>query len=968
MNTQCQKQLTVKHTETLTFSLEITSQVYDTPQNQNKMTISRRRHVQRHNSIKPRRPFVRSLFSVISFLTIFIIVSFVTIVRIENNIVFAADADIDACEKATISLMESNESLMESKKTYSDSMESSMTNEETETSSTSSGGSDWSFGFSNDNVETYRTACLNDNDNDNDNGNNDNTIWTEMQSSSTGEGEEYFICDLPQMKVSGKSVELYGIGECFANTTECRAITPIVLAERLWKKVGLDCHTTSSNDNDSSDSSDSSNISTSNDSSASASSTSTTRSEEDGTDEDGSVPTTSNTTFTTVEDEGKEADEDIETEGNGDDEKENDNEDEGGTDITENNDGDNQSENDNENNSSEEPSNNEDEGDGEEEYAFMTVEDTTCLNTTSTFVQSLPGLISASETYESTQIMNMDEDTGSSSLGYPKDATYAMKSACEIKKGYWSFIENKNFTCVIMGMETMSLNVYNYGSCLANIDECKFMDISHILESVWAEMNLACWEDDEEDDNNDEGDNNNDSDSDNNNDSDSDNNNDSDSDNDGDSDSDNDSDNNNDGGNNSDANDNDGDDNDGDNSSTEGEDKDNNNNNDNGDNKWDDLGLSESDEKCMDDTRTMNDEYPDVEKAIKEFGKTMNVDMDDVKDMKLGFEDEDVNKLKSVCSYADGYFTLVREDEFDCDMMSLKADLKVSNIANCIADTEECKNMNPLLLLEKVFKSMGIKCTETKTQSEGDENNESQDDNQNDNSNTTKSDEEDGPDDNDDDKALVEALGLTESEVTCMHNSSGFIDSSDVLSNATMNYQKSVIMTDPTKLGYPKSSFLEMENVCKDENGIWSSIKSEDVTCVINGRERCLNVYNFGNCLSVNDDCRNMDPMVLVKGFFLEVLKFPCRAKCDKHKDSGHSSSSSPQHNTPGVSSSSKDSTSSDDNGSSSYITATVVLCVVIALGFFGYYRIRRSSGRERIPRRAYEMTDISDLRFESLT
>ncbi|OEU07077.1 hypothetical protein FRACYDRAFT_252250 [Fragilariopsis cylindrus CCMP1102] len=555
---------------------------------------SRRRRIQRHSSNNKPRPFVRS-FSVISFLTIFLIISFVTFVRIENNIVFATDvdadadvdADVDACEKATISLMESNESLMESKKTYSDSMESSMTNEET--SSTSSGGSDWSFGFLDNDVETYRTACLNNN--------NDNTIWTEIQS-STGEGEggeEYFICDLPQMKVSGKSVELYGIGECFANTTECRAITPMTLAERLWKKVGLDCHTT---------------------------------------------------------------------------------------------------------------------------------------------------------------------------------------------------------------------------------------------------------------------------------------------------------------------------------------------NNGNGNSKWDELGLSESDEKCMDDTKTMNDEYPDVEKAIKEFGKTMNVDMDDVKDMKLGFEDEDVNKLKSVCSYVDGYFTLVKEDEFDCDMMSLKADLKVLNIANCIADTEECKNMNPLLLLEKVFKSMGVKCTEKKAQGEGDKNHESQDDKQDDNSNTTKSDQEDGPDDDDyDDKDFVEALGLTESEVTCMNNSSGFIDSSDMRWDL-------------------------------------SSIKSEDVTCVIDGRERCLNVYNFGNCLSTNDDCRKMDPMVLVEGFFLEVLKFTCRAKCDKHKDSGHSPSSS-QHNTPGVSSSSKDSTSGDDDGSTSYIAATVVLCVVIALGFFGYYRIRRSSGRERVPRRAYEMTDISDLQSE---
>jgi len=878
----------------------------------------RRRQRRSHNN----RSFNRSI-SFLSFLTIFLTVSFVSIIRIDNTYVSAADDidddnndidtdtdDVKICEKATISLIESNENLMNARKTHSDSMESSMENTET---TTTTNATDWRFGFSENDVERYRTACLKDNDG--------NTIWTgEEEEGGVTAAELYFICDLPQMKITGKTVEFYGIGACLANTTECRTVTPMILTERLWKTVGLDCNETL---------------------------TSPVKSEENNANEndEDNFSTTSNTTTT-----GGETDA---TKNKGDRTDNNENEDEIDVSSDESN-----------NNDDEKKDEGEDDGGGEtEEYPFMTVEDQTCMNATSKFVQGLPGLIAATKTYESTQIMSMDEEAGSSTLGYPKDAKDAIQSACELNNGYWSFIENRNFTCVVMGMETMSLNIYNFGSCLANIDECYSMDVSHTLESVWAEMNLACWEDDD----------NNESKSGDNGDKDTDNAGDNDEvDNDGDDNGDKDTAN---------AGDNDGD-NDGEDSSAEGEDSDtdnNNNNKDDGQNnknsKWDDLGLSKSDEECMDDTKTMNDEYPDVEKAIKEFGDTMNVDMDDMKNMKLGFADEDVNKLKSVCSYVGGYFTLVTEDEFDCDMMSLKADLKVSNIANCIADTDECRNMNPLLLMENVFKSMGIKCTEKKEQNEEDEDktNDSEKDNQNNNNNITKSDDE-GDGSNDDDKFLIETLGLTESEITCIHNSSGFIDSSVVLSNATIKYQKSVIMTDPTKLGYPKKSFLEMENVCKDENGILSSIKSEDITCVINGRERCLNVYNFGNCLAKNDDCREMDPMALVKVFFLEVLKFSCRAKCEKHTDSGHSPSSSSHessptktHHTPNLSSSSKDSTSGD-NGSSSYITATVVLCVVVALGFFAYYQSRRSTGRERIPRRAYEMTDISDLRFQSLT
>lgn len=380
-------------------------------------------------------------------------------------------------------------------------------------------------------------------------------------------------------------------------------------------------------------------------------------------------------------------------------------------------------------------------------------------------------------------------------------------------------------------------------------------------------------------------------------------------------------------------------------------------------NRWSGWEMNQSDKQCMEETKSMNEEYPDIQKAIQEFGKTMVVDMKDVTNMKLSFADKDVKKLRSVCSYIGGYFTLILKDDFDCDMMSLSASLEITNVANCIASTDECKNMNPLILMKNVFKSMGIKCTE-KDQPENYENDKNNDiddskPNANDNKDNNESKEFNGNDDED----KTNGSGLR-----CMENSALFIDNSVSLSNATMEYQKSVIMTNPTKLGYPRKKFIEMGDVCEDESGLFLSFDSKNVTCTINGRKRCLEVYNWGNCVANTEDCKNLDPIVLVKGFFAEVLHFQCDGGCKTHlTPSGSPFHSTITHPPNTLTSSSKD-VASRSSTSSSIMTGAVVLCVAAAIGFVGYYFILRSSGQERIPRRTYEMTEMSydgyDLRL----
>ena len=45
----------------------------------------------------------------------------------------------------------------------------------------------------------------------------------------------------------------------------------------------------------------------------------------------------------------------------------------------------------------------------------------------------------------------------------------------------------------------------------------------------------------------------------------------------------------------------------------------------------------------------------------------------------------------------------------------------MKNVANCVADTDECRNMNPLTMLEDFWTTTGLKCHDKSEADEGDE-------------------------------------------------------------------------------------------------------------------------------------------------------------------------------------------------------------------------------------------------------
>lgn len=553
------------------------------------------------------------------------------------------------------------------------------------------------------------------------------------------------------------------------------------------------------------------------------------------------------------------------------------------------------------------PGENKDQG---ERLPFLTDDDVKCMQDTADFLLGETGLTSAVQTFESSQLLK-EEDAGVKVLGYPEEAAKAMKSACELNKAIWSFVKSGKFTCVIQGMETISMHVHNFGKCLVSTQECSAMDPISLLRADLVDLGYNCWVDDEVGDE----------------------------------------------GSTASENANAGDveqvGNNDENDEKTTEDKDADMNQEIAD-MLDDLGLSESDEQCMSDSAAIKSGHPDLDDAVEKYASSMSIENTSAAEVKLGFSEDYTEQLKSICTDDEigGYFSLVEKQEFDCTMASVQVQLIITDMASCLANTDECRNMNPLVLMEGMWQSMGLSCDETAGGDDEDKtppttDNSDKDDNKNENPN-----------------------GLKESEVVCMSESTSFIENSSTLSNATEFYQKSVQMTDPTKLGYSSASSSEMEQACDEQGGLWSFIESEDVTCTINGRDRCIHVYNFGNCLANNDECQSMDPFVLVKGFFSEVLGFTCRAKCDKHS-AGHPSAT-PQ-NAPSKDKNLSSQQSSGGNPSSGsklpkFTTMAIVLAAVAAIGLIGFLRYRGRHGIDRNARSSYEMTDISDLGFQVFT
>jgi hypothetical protein len=87
--------------------------------------------------------------------------------------------------------------------------------------------------------------------------------------------------------------------------------------------------------------------------------------------------------------------------------------------------------------------------------------------------------------------------------------------------------------------------------------------------------------------------------------------------------------------------------------------------------------------------------------------------------MELGYPDESLTALESICTNNDGYWistTPTQKLEFTCLVMEIETiKVIVNNYGECLAGTVECRNTNISMLMEGMFADMDFACYEGDT-------------------------------------------------------------------------------------------------------------------------------------------------------------------------------------------------------------------------------------------------------------
>ena len=380
---------------------------------------------------------------------------------------------------------------------------------------------------------------------------------------------------------------------------------------------------------------------------------------------------------------------------------------------------------------SEEDNNDDIEGEyqGEIEDIFMSSEDVTCMEETWDFFVDNPELEQACDEYAETiqdQQQNNNNNDNNNNLydtrqeingiqtiviSYPDDTITALEEVCYDYKGYWMSITNSDtendttdhplvFMCTVMDTESIKVVVNNYGQCLADVDVCHTLDSAKVLESAFGEMDLACYEGDGIDDKPDNFD-----------------------------------------------------------EITQQVDEEyfdqelNTNADDDGyidedfgfdfeEGTMEDLldeiedGMSETDKQCFEDTMKFNQKSETIEAAYIDYASTMTTNIDDiiailvdgsvndfnateedtpsVVSLEMGFSDKGVAMLQEVCTANGGYFSLIEEESISCTVtndQTSTVQLTVTNVADCLANTDECHTYTILSGIENIWTDYGLDCS-----------------------------------------------------------------------------------------------------------------------------------------------------------------------------------------------------------------------------------------------------------------
>merc|ERR1712183_1154790 len=78
----------------------------------------------------------------------------------------------------------------------------------------------------------------------------------------------------------------------------------------------------------------------------------------------------------------------------------------------------------------------------------------------------------------------------------------------------------------------------------------------------------------------------------------------------------------------------------------------------------------------------------------------------------MGYTEEGVSTLRKACDESQGHFAFIEETDLKCTMMGQQIDLKLTNTADCLANTAECQNFNVLKPTENLWKEFDLNCND----------------------------------------------------------------------------------------------------------------------------------------------------------------------------------------------------------------------------------------------------------------
>jgi hypothetical protein len=131
-----------------------------------------------------------------------------------------------------------------------------------------------------------------------------------------------------------------------------------------------------------------------------------------------------------------------------------------------------------------------------------------------------------------------------------------------------------------------------------------------------------------------------------------------------------------------------------------------------------DMGLTGKDAQCFEDTQELAMNSNALLQATLDYAMAMDSPDDDTlieesppSSMTMGYPQDAVDSLRTICEQAGGRLLVMKEGSFDCAMDDGETiSLTLQNVANCLAATEDCKDFPQEHLMTSIWEMFGMEC------------------------------------------------------------------------------------------------------------------------------------------------------------------------------------------------------------------------------------------------------------------